>query len=64
MPVALTDMRWTKLEFLGSPDRTEAGGQEQPQVDRNRPYSKRLPGKTRGEEVKSKQGISAGRSGM
>ena len=63
MPVALTDMRLTKLEVLGSPGRIEAGerhkatSRQEPAIlevrDRKLVH---LPGKTRGEEVKSKQG--------
>ena len=67
MPVALTDMRLTKLEVLGSPDRIESRGrhtatdkQEEAILEVRDRTLVRLPGKTRGEEVKSKQGRNQG----
>ena len=61
MPVALTDMRLTKLEVLCSPDRIEARGrhtatgkQEQAILKVRDRRVVCLLGKTQGEEVKSK----------
>ena len=61
--IALTDMRLTKLEVLGSPpNRTKAGGhhtatgkQEQAILEVRDRKLVHLPGKTQGEEVSSGQ---------